>query len=511
MTDTPLSRAARLVGSVLSERYRIDELISESDTGALYRGEHAHMRKRIAVKVLPPNAAARPDLLARFEREGDRPARTSITPATSQPRRTSASSRTAPRSSRSSTSTARRCEPRSPKRRSPPRALNIAAQIARALDAAHHEGHRSSGAVARHGAPRRARRSARRGQGRRFRPRQAPSRAHRRRGDAGAGAAHRHAHRRGPHDHRLCGAGVPRRRRGRRPHRSVRPRRDDLRNGSRRGPACARRASAEPRFARCAAPTSIVLLQRLLAADPAHRSVSAALEIAEVARALAMDIPVTGAATVRRSRGATAPILGAEAASWGVCRPRAGFSTPRLRRDCPPPTYPRPIQLAALRRSSAIIVIVLLADRRSRADSRRRSGSADPCDQRSAPTATKPAPEPDRPERRPGRDRSPDHRGQETSRRSSARRRYLQATSQVGRMQRRDRRPSGASSTSGSYAVRDDLDQDRTPPGDPACDLVERHHDGRRRPEATVQMFDLTQPHRRWALPPFSRHASTSS
>jgi serine/threonine-protein kinase len=69
MNKPPSAQAARLVGGVISERYLVQALIAESPQGALYRGEHAHMRKRIAVKVLYPEAARRPDALARFERE----------------------------------------------------------------------------------------------------------------------------------------------------------------------------------------------------------------------------------------------------------------------------------------------------------------------------------------------------------------------------------------------------------------------------------------------------------
>lgn len=67
MTTSP--QAERLVGSVLSGRYRVEAVVAETDHGALYRGEHAHMRKRLAIKVLFPAGVARPDVLARFERE----------------------------------------------------------------------------------------------------------------------------------------------------------------------------------------------------------------------------------------------------------------------------------------------------------------------------------------------------------------------------------------------------------------------------------------------------------
>ncbi len=65
----PTPAAARLLGTVVSGRYRIEELIEESPTGALFRGEHVHMHKRIAVKVLFAGAASQAEHLARFERE----------------------------------------------------------------------------------------------------------------------------------------------------------------------------------------------------------------------------------------------------------------------------------------------------------------------------------------------------------------------------------------------------------------------------------------------------------
>jgi serine/threonine-protein kinase len=66
---TPRDSGAGLVGKLLSGRYRIEAFVAQSSGGALYRGEHVHMRKRIAVKVLGAAAAAAPEALARFERE----------------------------------------------------------------------------------------------------------------------------------------------------------------------------------------------------------------------------------------------------------------------------------------------------------------------------------------------------------------------------------------------------------------------------------------------------------
>ena len=58
-----------ILGSTISERYRIDALIAEGGMGAVYRGEHVHMRKRVAIKLLRPEIERFPELVERFERE----------------------------------------------------------------------------------------------------------------------------------------------------------------------------------------------------------------------------------------------------------------------------------------------------------------------------------------------------------------------------------------------------------------------------------------------------------
>jgi len=62
-------RAKELVGQVLSGRYRIVDLIAMGGMGAVYLGEHVHMHKRIAVKMLHPESEDHPEIVARFERE----------------------------------------------------------------------------------------------------------------------------------------------------------------------------------------------------------------------------------------------------------------------------------------------------------------------------------------------------------------------------------------------------------------------------------------------------------
>jgi serine/threonine-protein kinase len=54
-------------GSVISGRYRVDELIAKGGVGAVYRGTHLLLRKRVAIKVL--HAGADREIVQRFERE----------------------------------------------------------------------------------------------------------------------------------------------------------------------------------------------------------------------------------------------------------------------------------------------------------------------------------------------------------------------------------------------------------------------------------------------------------
>jgi serine/threonine-protein kinase len=58
-----------LIGTVLSERYRVVSVLGEGGMGAVYLAEHTHMRKRMAIKVLHPEMSHMPEVVARFERE----------------------------------------------------------------------------------------------------------------------------------------------------------------------------------------------------------------------------------------------------------------------------------------------------------------------------------------------------------------------------------------------------------------------------------------------------------
>ncbi|HEY6723146.1 MAG TPA: protein kinase [Polyangiaceae bacterium] len=58
-----------LVGTLLADRYRIDQLLGEGGMGQVYRAEHVHMRKAVALKVLHRELTAQKEIVARFERE----------------------------------------------------------------------------------------------------------------------------------------------------------------------------------------------------------------------------------------------------------------------------------------------------------------------------------------------------------------------------------------------------------------------------------------------------------
>jgi serine/threonine protein kinase len=67
--DEPAPERDPLLGSILAGRYRIEELVGSGGMGAVYRAEHVHMRKAVAVKVLHKEMTAFPEVVARFERE----------------------------------------------------------------------------------------------------------------------------------------------------------------------------------------------------------------------------------------------------------------------------------------------------------------------------------------------------------------------------------------------------------------------------------------------------------
>lgn len=64
-----LDKAQELVGRVISDRYQVEEVLAAGGMGCVYRGQHVHMHKRVAIKVLLPDTEGLPDLVLRFKRE----------------------------------------------------------------------------------------------------------------------------------------------------------------------------------------------------------------------------------------------------------------------------------------------------------------------------------------------------------------------------------------------------------------------------------------------------------
>lgn len=80
MTDAPSDRHSgpttttavdfqALVGEVVADRYRVKRLIAAGGMGAVYLGEHLHLRHEVAIKILHQQVENLPELAARFERE----------------------------------------------------------------------------------------------------------------------------------------------------------------------------------------------------------------------------------------------------------------------------------------------------------------------------------------------------------------------------------------------------------------------------------------------------------
>ncbi|HMJ51141.1 MAG TPA: serine/threonine-protein kinase [Polyangiaceae bacterium] len=73
--DTPpVSEATRapprpLLGEVISGRYRVTKLLATGGVSCVYLGQHVHMLKHVAIKVLDPNAEKLPEFVSRFRRE----------------------------------------------------------------------------------------------------------------------------------------------------------------------------------------------------------------------------------------------------------------------------------------------------------------------------------------------------------------------------------------------------------------------------------------------------------
>ena len=58
-----------LLGQVISGRYRVTKLLATGGVSAVYLGQHVHMLKHVAIKVLDPSAEKLPEFVSRFRRE----------------------------------------------------------------------------------------------------------------------------------------------------------------------------------------------------------------------------------------------------------------------------------------------------------------------------------------------------------------------------------------------------------------------------------------------------------
>jgi serine/threonine-protein kinase len=58
-----------LIGTTLEEKYRLDEVLGRGAFGAVYRGYHTQLERRIAVKITRPAVADAERVVDRFKRE----------------------------------------------------------------------------------------------------------------------------------------------------------------------------------------------------------------------------------------------------------------------------------------------------------------------------------------------------------------------------------------------------------------------------------------------------------
>ncbi|HEX9632003.1 MAG TPA: serine/threonine-protein kinase [Gemmatimonadales bacterium] len=69
------SQQGDLVGSVIAERYHISKKLGEGGMGAVYLGEHVKMGRKSAIKVMSSSMAHDPEAIARFNREASNASR----------------------------------------------------------------------------------------------------------------------------------------------------------------------------------------------------------------------------------------------------------------------------------------------------------------------------------------------------------------------------------------------------------------------------------------------------
>ena len=64
-----LENVDRLVGIVLDDKYRLEEMIGEGGMGKVYKATHIHMDHILAIKILHPHLSSDNTALERFRRE----------------------------------------------------------------------------------------------------------------------------------------------------------------------------------------------------------------------------------------------------------------------------------------------------------------------------------------------------------------------------------------------------------------------------------------------------------
>jgi serine/threonine-protein kinase len=69
VSDATVVETDSHVGQVLADRYRIVKLLGSGGMGSVYRAEHVHMKKPVAVKILHRHMTTNAEVVARFERE----------------------------------------------------------------------------------------------------------------------------------------------------------------------------------------------------------------------------------------------------------------------------------------------------------------------------------------------------------------------------------------------------------------------------------------------------------
>src|ERR1700742_797114 len=72
LNDAPGDDEDPLLGATLGEAYQIVRVIGEGGMGRVYEARHTRLgNKRFAVKMLHPEYARQPDIVARFQREAE--------------------------------------------------------------------------------------------------------------------------------------------------------------------------------------------------------------------------------------------------------------------------------------------------------------------------------------------------------------------------------------------------------------------------------------------------------